>query len=102
MRLRGRVALITGASRGVGKRIALQLAEEGATTVLAARTVGAGEGSFPGSIEETAQEVRRRGGDAMAVKCDLTLPADTKNLCHTALETFGRVDFLINNAFYNN
>ncbi len=102
MRLRGRVALITGASRGVGKRIALQLAEEGAATVLAARTVGAGQGSFPGSIEETAQEVRQRGGEPLAVKCDLSVPGDTENLCRAAMEKFGRVDFLINNAFYNN
>jgi NAD(P)-dependent dehydrogenase (short-subunit alcohol dehydrogenase family) len=102
MRLKGQVAVITGASRGVGKRIALQLAEEGATTVLAARTVNAGQGAYPGSIEETAQEVRRRGGEALAVECDLTIPGDTENLCRTALEKFGRVDFLINNAFYNN
>jgi NAD(P)-dependent dehydrogenase (short-subunit alcohol dehydrogenase family) len=102
MRLRGQVAVITGASRGVGKRIALQLAEEGVSTVLAARTVRAGEGAYPGSIEETAQEVRKRGGEALAIKCDLTVPADTENLCRTALEKFGRVDFLINNALYNN
>jgi NAD(P)-dependent dehydrogenase (short-subunit alcohol dehydrogenase family) len=102
MRLMDQVAVVTGASRGVGKRIALQLAEEGAAIVLAARTAGAGEGAYPGSIEETAHEVRRRGGRALAVKCDLTNPADTENLCRTALEKFGRVDFLINNAFYNN
>jgi len=77
MRLKGQVALITGASRGVGKRIALQLAEEGATLVLAARTVNAGEGAYPGSIEETAAEVRKRGGTAMPVKCDLTVAAET-------------------------
>jgi NAD(P)-dependent dehydrogenase (short-subunit alcohol dehydrogenase family) len=62
MRLKGRVALITGASRGVGKRIALQLAEEGATLVLAARTVRSGEGAYPGSIEETAAEAESRPG----------------------------------------
>ena len=102
MRLKGQVALITGASRGVGKRIALQLAEEGASLVLAARTVKAGAGNYPGSIEETADEVSKRGGAALPVKCDLTIEDDTKNLCRTALEQFGRVDFLINNAFYNN
>ena len=102
MRLKGQVALITGASRGVGKRIALQLAEEGATLVLAARTVNAGEGAYPGSIEETAAEVRKRGGTAMPVKCDLTVAAETEKLCRTALDRFGHVDVLVNNAFYNN
>jgi len=100
--LKGQVALVTGASRGVGKRIALQLAEEGATLVLAARTVKAGEGAYPGSIEETAVEARRRGGEAMPVRCDLTVVQDTEDLCRTALDRFGRVDILVNNAFYNN
>jgi NAD(P)-dependent dehydrogenase (short-subunit alcohol dehydrogenase family) len=102
MRLKGQVALVTGASRGVGKRIALQLAEEGATLVLAARTVKSGAGAYPGSIEETAAEVKKRGGDAMPVRCDLTVAEDTENLCRTALERLGRVDILVNNAFYNN
>jgi NAD(P)-dependent dehydrogenase (short-subunit alcohol dehydrogenase family) len=102
MRLKGQVALVTGASRGVGKRIALQLAEEGATLVLAARTVNAGGGAYPGSIEETAAEAVKRGGQALPVRCDLTVPEDTENLCRTALDRFGKVDILVNNAFYNN
>jgi NAD(P)-dependent dehydrogenase (short-subunit alcohol dehydrogenase family) len=102
MRLKDQVAIITGASRGVGKRIALQLAEEGATLVLAARTVKSGQGAYPGSIEETAEEVRKRGGEALPVKCDLTVATDTETLCRTALEKFGHVDVLVNNAFYNN
>jgi NAD(P)-dependent dehydrogenase (short-subunit alcohol dehydrogenase family) len=102
MRLKGQVALVTGASRGVGKRIALQLAEEGATLVLAARTVNSGEGAYPGSIEETAAEVVKRGGQALPVRCDLTVCEDTENLCRTALERFSKVDILVNNAFYNN
>ena len=95
MRLKGQVALVTGASRGVGKRIALQLAEEGATLVLAARTVNSGEGAYPGSIEETAAEVVKRGGTALPVRCDLTVSEDTENLCRTALERFGKVDILV-------
>jgi NAD(P)-dependent dehydrogenase (short-subunit alcohol dehydrogenase family) len=102
MGLKGQVALVTGASRGVGKRIALQLAEEGATVVLAARTVRTGEGAYPGSIEETAAEVRKRGGEALPVRCDLTVAEDTENLCRTALDWFGHVDIVVNNAFYNN
>ncbi len=85
MRLKGQVALVMGASRGVGKRIALQLAEEGATLVLAARTVKTGDGAYPGSIEETAAEVKQRGGEALPVRCDLTVAEDTENLCGTAL-----------------
>jgi len=102
VRLKGKVALVTGASRGVGKRIALQLAEEGATLVLAARTVKSGEGAYPGSIEETADQVRKRGGEPLAIRCDLTVAEDTENLCRTALDRCGRVDILVNNAFYNN
>ena len=101
-KLIGKVALITGASRGVGRRIACQLAEEGATLVLAARTLRAGEGAYPGSIEETAADVAKRGGQAVAVRCDLTLAQDTEELCRAALARFGQVDILVNNAFYNN
>ena len=95
MRLKGQVALVTGASRGVGKRIALQLAEEGATIVLAARTVRSGEGAYPGSIEETAAEVAKRGGEALPVRCDLTVAQDTERMCRIALERCGRVDILV-------
>jgi NAD(P)-dependent dehydrogenase (short-subunit alcohol dehydrogenase family) len=97
---KGKVAIITGASRGMGKQMALRLAKRGVNVVLAARTVGANESEWPGSLTETANEIRSLGVDAVPVKCDLTLRKDVENLCHTALEKYGRVDFLLNNARY--
>jgi NAD(P)-dependent dehydrogenase (short-subunit alcohol dehydrogenase family) len=100
MKLKGQVALVTGASRGIGKRIAIQLAEEGADLVLAARTVQPGGAPYPGSIEETAAEVRKRGAQALPLQCDLTVPEQTERMCRAALEHFGHVDILVNNAHY--
>ncbi|HKD67107.1 MAG TPA: SDR family oxidoreductase [Candidatus Binataceae bacterium] len=100
MKLKGQVAIVTGASRGIGKRIALQLAEEGADIVLAARTVEPGAAIYPGSIQETAAEVRKRGAQALPVKCDLTVPEQTERMCRAALEHFGHVDILVNNAHH--
>jgi NAD(P)-dependent dehydrogenase (short-subunit alcohol dehydrogenase family) len=85
MKLKGQVAIVTGASRGIGKRIAIQLAEEGADIVLAARTVEPGAALYPGSIQETAAEVRKRGAQALPVKCDLTVPGtDRADVPHGA------------------
>jgi len=100
MKLKGQVAIVTGASRGIGKRIAIQLAEEGADIVLAARTVEPGAVAYPGSIQETAAEVRKRGAQALPVKCDLIVPEQTERMCRTALEHFGHVDILVNNAHH--
>ncbi len=100
MKLKGQVALVTGASRGIGKRIAIQLAEEGADIVLAARTLQPGGAPYPGSIEETAAEVRKRGAQALALGCDLTVAEQTERMCRAALERFGRVDILVNNAHH--
>jgi len=97
---KGKVAIITGASRGMGKQMALRLARHGANVVLAARTVATNESEWPGSLSETANEIRAMGVDAVPVKCDLTVRKDVENLCHTALEKYGRVDFLLNNARY--
>jgi NAD(P)-dependent dehydrogenase (short-subunit alcohol dehydrogenase family) len=100
MLLKDKVALITGASRGIGKQLALQLAREGASIVFGARTVEASESPFPGTIHETAAEIRAVGAKALAVRCDLAIRADVERLCRTALAEFGRVDILINNAAY--
>ncbi len=100
MRLKDKVVLITGASRGIGKQLALRFAEEGANLVLAARTVDASESPFPGTIHETAAAARAHGVKVVAVRCDLAIRADVERLCRIALEEFGRVDILINNAAY--
>jgi NAD(P)-dependent dehydrogenase (short-subunit alcohol dehydrogenase family) len=100
MRLKDKVVLITGASRGIGKQLAIRFAREGANLVLAARTVDTSSSPFPGTIHETADAVRAFGTKALAVRCDLALRADVEQLCRSAIEEFGRVDILINNAAY--
>jgi 3-oxoacyl-[acyl-carrier protein] reductase len=100
MDTKGRVAIVTGASRGIGKQMALRLARHGVNLVLAARTVEQSESQWPGSLTQTAQEIRTHGVDCTPVKCDLTVRADVENLCQAALDKYGRVDFLINNARY--
>lgn len=95
--LEGRVAVITGASRGIGKALALRLAEEGADIVVAAKSERSRD-KLPGSIYETAEEVERRGRRALAVKVDVREEDDIRNMVDKTLETFGRVDILINNA----
>jgi hypothetical protein len=96
----GKVAIVTGASRGIGKQIALRLARNGVNLVLAARTLEAGKSRWPGSLEETAAEVRTLGAQAACVKCDVTVRAEVEALCRRALEQYGRVDILVNNALY--
>lgn len=100
MHLKNKVVLITGASRGIGKQLAVRFAQEGANLVLAARTVDASESPFPGTIHETAAEVRAHRVRALAIRCDLAIRSDLENLCRAAIDEFGRVDILINNAAY--
>ena len=95
-----RVAIVTGASRGIGKQIALRLARNGINLVIAARTMEAGQGRWPGSLEETAAQVRELGAEATPVKCDVTQRAEVEALCQTALAKYGGVDILVNNALY--
>jgi citronellol/citronellal dehydrogenase len=93
----GRVAIVTGASRGIGAAIATRLASEGAAVVLSARTVEP-DPRFAGSLRETAASIRAAGGTAEPVACDLSRTEDRHRLVEAALEKFGRVDILVNNA----
>ncbi len=97
MSLEGRVALVTGSSRGLGRATALCLTRDGADVVVAARTEAAG-GRAPGTIHETAAAIEALGRRALAVRCDLNVEADVESLIETALTTFGKVDILVNNA----
>lgn len=94
-----KVALVTGASRGIGAAIAERFAAEGASVVITARTGHPG-GKLPGSLEETAARIRARGGECLCVTGDLSREADREQLVATALEHCGGVDILVNNAAF--
>jgi 3-oxoacyl-[acyl-carrier protein] reductase len=90
-RLTGRIALVTGASRGIGRAIALRLAREGASVVI----------NYAGNAEAAHQavvEVERSGGKALAIQADVGKVADVTRLFGTTIEKFGRLDILVNNA----
>ncbi len=89
-KLEGKVALVTGASRSIGKAIAIALAREGARLVLAARTA---EG-----LEKTAAFVREAGSEAEVVPTDMREESQIENLFGKTMERFGRLDILVNNA----
>ena len=101
MDLTGKVAIITGASRGVGRQSALDFARRGARVVLAARTVDTSD-TLPGSLGETMQEIEAFGGAALPVQTDLASEADLKKLVAAAVDRFGGVDILVNNAAATN
>ncbi|MCP5181478.1 MAG: SDR family NAD(P)-dependent oxidoreductase [Pseudomonadales bacterium] len=96
--LAGKVAVVTGASRGIGEAIALRYAMEGARVVVSARTVEEGDNMFAGSINSTVARIRAAGGEATAVKADLSLEADRLGLIDAAEAAYGGVDILVNNA----
>ena len=96
--MQGKIAIVTGASRGIGKAIALGYAHEGATVVVAARSESAPNERLPGSIHETVAEIEARGGRALAVRLDVTDEASVATMVETTLAHFGRIDVLVNNA----
>lgn len=95
--LAGRVAIITGASRGIGRAVALKLAKEGAAVVIAAKTAEL-DPRLPGTIYTVAQEVEALGGRALPLRVDVRDENALQMMVDKTLETFGRVDILVNNA----
>ncbi|WP_437945898.1 SDR family oxidoreductase [Sorangium sp. So ce296] len=98
MRLKDRVVFITGASRGIGRAVALACAREGADIVVAAKTEVAENPRLPGTILDVAREVEQLGRRALPVKLDVRDDEACKAAVAAAVERFGRVDALVNNA----
>lgn len=96
-KLEGKVAIVTGASRGIGKKIALELAKRGVKVCVAAKSEQSTE-KLPGSIYETVEEIEKVGGRAIAVKTDVRSEDDIRKLVERTVEEFGTVHILINNA----
>lgn len=97
-RLRGTVAIVTGASRGIGKGCALELAAEGATVYITGRAL-TDEAALPGSLETTLTEMEALGGGGVAVPCDHADDAQVDALYARVVAEQGRLDMLVNNAF---
>ena len=92
------VIVVTGASRGIGREIAISLGRLGAKVVLAAKSERERLPRLPGDIRQTAAAVEEAGGEALAVKTDVRRDEDLDRLIESALERFGRIDALVNNA----
>src|SRR4051794_40790964 len=95
--LRGRVAIITGASRGIGRAVALGLARAGCGVVIAAKSVAATD-RLPGTIHTVAAEVEAAGGQALPVQVDVRDAEQVEAMAARARDRFGRIDVLVNNA----
>jgi citronellol/citronellal dehydrogenase len=93
----GKVALVTGASRGLGKAIAQRLAREGATVGLTARTLEP-DPKYHGSLQQTLHEITAAGGSAVAIQADLSKYDDRERLFDELIEKTGAPDILVNNA----
>lgn len=99
-RLKGRVAVVTGASRGLGKATALALAGHGAHVAVVARTESVWNEKLPGTIGETVAEIEAKGGTACAIQADLLEPGATTRLMAEAKAALGPISILVNNAAF--
>ncbi len=90
MKLKDKVAIVTGGSKGIGWGVATIFAQEGAKVVVVARNVQEGE--------LTVEEIRQKGGNAIFVRCDVSNEEDVKKMVQTTLEVYGQIDILVNNA----
>ncbi len=95
-KMAGMVAIVTGASRGLGRAIAREFAAEGAKVVVSAR--GNSPTGLPGTAVETAQQIQSHGGQAMALTCDVTDEEQVAAMVDRTTEVYGRIDVLFNNA----
>jgi NAD(P)-dependent dehydrogenase (short-subunit alcohol dehydrogenase family) len=96
--LRGKVAIVTGASRGIGRHTAIALARRGVNVVVTARTVDQDQSRSQGTIGDTAARVEANGVGALAVGADLSKEEDLRRIVESTIDRFGGVDILVNNA----
>lgn len=96
--LAGKVAVVTGASRGIGEYIAYRYAQEGAKVVVSARTLDDGDHVLSGGINSVVDNIRNAGGEAHAVRADLALAEHRQNLVEETESTCGPIDIFVNNA----
>lgn len=99
-KLTGKVAIVTGASRGIGKAIALALAAEGASVTVAARTIE-DTGPLKGNILKTVEEILSQGGRAISIQVNVGDEAEIENMVQKTLNEWGHIDILVNNAATN-
>jgi citronellol/citronellal dehydrogenase len=97
MSFQNKTVFITGGSRGIGKAIALRLAKEGANIVIAAKSIEENP-KLGGTIFSAAKEVEAAGGKALAVRCDIRFEDQIQQAVETAVQNFGGIDILVNNA----
>ncbi|NMH68194.1 SDR family NAD(P)-dependent oxidoreductase [Bacillus sp. RO3] len=98
--LTGKVALVTGGSRGAGRGIAIELGKAGATVYVTGRsTKGHSTQNFPGTIDATAAQIDEAGGKGIAVRCDHTMDAETEAVIKQIREEQGKLDILVNNVW---
>ena len=100
-KLDGKVAIVTGASRGIGQAIAELFAAEGARVICAARTLNEGDHKLEGSLARTVLAIKASGGEAAAVAADVSVESECLTLVERARAVFGPVDVLVNNAALN-
>jgi NAD(P)-dependent dehydrogenase (short-subunit alcohol dehydrogenase family) len=96
--LNGKVAIVTGASRGIGAAIAHRFAADGAQVAITARTEHEGDHRLSGSLETTAQSIEASGGRVLAIKADISKHADRQQLIERVQNELGPIDVLVNNA----
>jgi citronellol/citronellal dehydrogenase len=97
-KLDGKVVIVTGASRGIGKAISELFAREGGRIICSARTLKEGDHPLEGSLESTVAGIRKGGGEATAVTCDVSAEAECERLVADAKKIYGPCDVLVNNA----
>ncbi|MBM3926201.1 MAG: SDR family oxidoreductase [SAR202 cluster bacterium] len=95
-KMKGMVAIVTGASRGIGRAIAIEYGRQGAVVVAASRA--ASPTGLPGTAEQTAYQIASLGGKALAVHCDVTDEKQVKSMVDEVMAKYGKIDVLVNNA----